>query len=59
MLARRTAFALAEFFQEFDLDLLNLEEPVVLLPQEVIDFLVQVPDLELGFEIDLIIVFRP
>jgi len=40
------------------LDLLNLEEPIVLAPQEVIDFLVQVPDFEFSFEIDLVIVFR-
>ena len=59
MLARRTAFALADFFQQFDLDLLNLKESVVLLSQEVIDFLVQVPNLEFGFEVDLVIVLRP
>jgi len=53
------AFALADFFQQFDLDLLNLKESVVLLWQEVIDFLVQVPNLELGFEVDLVIVLRP
>ena len=58
MLARRTSFALADFFQQFDLDLLNFKESVVLPPQQVIDFLVQVPNLELGFEIDLIIIFR-
>ena len=58
MLTRGTAFALAEFFQQFDLNLLNLKEPVVLLPQEVIDFLVQVPNFELSLEIDLVIVFR-
>ncbi len=59
MLARGAAFALADFFQQFDLDLLNFEEPVVLLSQEMIDFLVQVPNLELSLEIDLVIVLRP
>lgn len=59
MLARRAAFALADFFQEFDLNLLDFEEPVVLPSQQVIDFLVQVPNLELGFEIDLVIILRP
>ncbi len=54
-----SAFTLAaEFFQQFDLNLLNLEEPIVLPPQQVIDLLVQVPNLELGFEIDLVIIFR-
>ena len=59
MLASGAAFALADFFQQFNLDLLNLEQPVVLLSQKMIDFLVQVPNLELGFEIDLVIVLRP
>jgi len=59
LLTRGTASALADFFQQFDLYLLNFEEAIVLLSQEMIDFLVQVPNLELGFEIDLIIVFRP
>ena len=59
MLARSTAFALADFFQQFDLNLLDFEEPVVLPSQEVIDFLVQVPNLELGFEVDLVIVLGP
>src|SRR5437762_2072311 len=59
LLARRTAFALADFFQQLDLNLLNFEEPVVLPPEEVIDFLVQVPNLELGFKVDLVIVLRP
>jgi hypothetical protein len=59
LLARRTAFALADFFQQFDLDLLDFKEPVVLPPQQVIDFLVQMPNLEFGFEVDLVIVLRP
>src|SRR5207248_8667288 len=58
LLARRTAFALADFFQQFDLNLLDFEEPVVLPSQKMIDFLVQVPSLELGLEIDLMIIFR-
>jgi len=59
LLAWGAAFALADFFQQFDLYLLNFEEAIVLLSQEMIDFLVQVPNLELGFEIDLVIVLRP
>src|SRR5262249_52154872 len=51
------AFA-AEFFKQLDLDLLNLEQPIVLHLQEVIDFFVQVPNLKLGFQIDFVIVFR-
>jgi hypothetical protein len=30
----------ADFFEQLDLDLLNLEEPIVLAPQQVIDFFV-------------------
>src|SRR5438477_5771829 len=56
---RRAAFALADFFQQLDLNLLNFEKPIVLLAQQVIDFLVQMPDLELGFKIHLVIILRP
>jgi len=59
VVARRTAFSLADFLQQFDLDLLNFKKPIVLLSQEVIDFFMQVPDLELRFEIDLVIVLGP
>jgi len=58
LLARSAPFALADFFQQFDLYLLNFEEPVVLLSQKMIDFLVQVPNLEFGLEIDLVIILR-
>src|SRR5436853_6174103 len=47
---------LSELFQELDLDLLDLEKPIVLLAQKMVDFLVQMPDFELGFQINLIIV---
>src|SRR6266403_3210405 len=47
----------AEFFQQFDLNLLNLEEPIVLASQQVIDFFVEMPDFKFGFEIDLVIIF--
>jgi hypothetical protein len=40
------------------LDLLNFEEPIVLPPQDVIDLLVQMSDFELGFQINLVVVFR-
>ena len=59
MLARGAAFALADFFQQFDLNLLDFEEAIVLPPEEMIDFLMQVANLELGFEVDLVIVLRP
>src|SRR5436853_4723536 len=49
---------LANLFEQLDLDLLNLKEPIILLPQQVIDFFVQIPDFEFGFEIDLVIVLR-
>ena len=49
------AFA-AEFFEQFDLDLLNLEKPIVLIPQKMIDFFVEMPDFQLSLEIDLVIV---
>ena len=49
----------ADFFQQLDLDLLDLKEPIVLAAQQVIDFFVQVPNLELGFQINFVIVFRP
>src|SRR6266496_1282046 len=52
-------FALAaDFFEQLNLDLLDFEQPIVLAPQQVIDFFVQVPDLQFGFEIDLVIVLR-
>src|SRR5439155_3148389 len=51
------AFA-ADFFEQLDLDLLNLEQTIVLPPQEMVDFFVQMPDLELGVEIDFVIVLR-
>ena len=47
---------MADFFQQFDLDLLNLEQTVVLPAQQMIDLFVQMPDLELGFQIDFVIV---
>ena len=56
MLARGATSALADFFQQLDLYLLNFEEAIVLLSQEMIDFLVQVSNLELGLEIDLVII---
>ena len=49
---------MADFFQQFDLDLLNLEQTVVLPAQQMIDLFVQMPDLELGFQIDFVIVLR-
>jgi len=48
----------ADFFQQFDLDLLDLEQTVVLPAQQMIDLFVQMPDLELGFQIDFVIVLR-
>jgi hypothetical protein len=38
----------AKFFEQLNLDLLNLEEPIGLTPQEMIGFLVQMPDLQFG-----------
>ena len=35
------------------MDLLNLEQTVALAAQQMIDFFVQMPDLKLGFQIDL------
>jgi hypothetical protein len=53
------AFTLAtDFLEQLDLDLLNFEQPIVLLPQEMIDFFVEVPDFELGLEVDFVIVLR-
>ena len=49
---------MADFFQQLDLDLLNLEQTVVLPAKQMIDFFVQMPDLELGFQIDFVIVLR-
>ena len=43
MVARWTAFSLADFLQQFDLDLLNFKKPIVLLSQEVIDFFMRTP----------------
>ena len=50
---------MADFFQQFDLDLLNLEQSIVLATQQMIEFFVQVPNLELGFQIDFVIILRP
>jgi len=38
----------ADFFQQLDLDLLNFKQPIVLPAQQMIDFFVQMPDLQLG-----------
>ncbi len=45
-----------EFLHQFDLQLLQREEPLRLLLQEKVHFLVQVPDFQFGFEIHLVIV---
>src|SRR6266576_3178203 len=56
---QRSALAFAsDFFQQLNLDLLNLEEAIVLAAQQMVDFFVQMPDLELGFQIDFVIVLR-
>jgi hypothetical protein len=58
-LAKESAFGFAsEFFQQFDLDLLNLEQAVVLAAQQMVDFFVQMPDLKFGFQIHFVIVLR-
>jgi hypothetical protein len=45
----QSAFAFpSKFFQQLDLDLLNLEQTVVLSAQQMIDFFVQMPDLKLS-----------
>ena len=49
---------MADFFQQFDLNLLNLEQTVVLPAQQMVDLFVQMQDLELGFQIYLVIVLR-
>src|SRR5436190_173016 len=50
-------FVAPNFLKQLNLNLLNLEQPVVLPAQQVIEFLVQVPNLQLGFQIDLVIIF--
>jgi hypothetical protein len=50
------AFA-SELFEQLDLDLLNFEKPIVLTPQKMIEFFVKVPDFQLGFQVDFVIVF--
>jgi hypothetical protein len=54
---RGSAALLPQFLQELDLNLLNFEEAVVLAAKQVIDFFVQVPDLQLRFEIDFVVIF--
>ncbi len=44
---------------QLQLDLLDFGQPLPLPGEDVIDFFVQVPDFELNFEIDPVIVFRP
>ena len=46
-------------FEQLNLDLLDLEQPIVLATQQVVDFFVQVPNLKFGFQIDFVIVLRP
>ena len=41
----RLSFAVPDFLKKLDLDLLNFKQPVVLTTQEVIEFLVQMPNL--------------
>src|SRR5438477_1544830 len=48
----------ADFFEQLDLDLLNLKKPIVLPPQQVIDFFMEMADFEFGFEINFVIVLR-
>ncbi len=58
MVKNRRASGASDSCEQLDLDLLNLEQPIVLTPHEVIDFLLEMPNLELGFQVDLVIVFR-
>ena len=43
---------------DFELQLLYFRQPLPLLVDQVIDFFVQMPDLELGLEVDLVVVER-
>ena len=52
------ALLLNRGFDPYPFILLNLEEAVVLTAQQVIDFFVQVPNLQFGFEVDFVIVLR-
>src|SRR6267142_663220 len=53
---RFLAFA-GQLFQQLNLNLLNLEKAVVLAAKQVVDFFVQMPDFEFGFQVDFVIVF--
>ena len=46
-----------KFFHEFHLNLLNLQEPLPLVDNQVVNLLVQMADLEFGFEIYPILMF--
>lgn len=47
---------MGELLEQLDLDLLNLEEAVVLLPEQMIEFFVQVPDLQFRFQINFVVI---
>ena len=51
-----TTFALLHLFE---LKLLNFGQALPLLVEQVVDLLMQMPDLEFGFEINAIVVQRP
>ena len=48
-----------EVAHELDLDLLNLRQPLPLVPEQVVELLVQEPDLELGLKVDVVVVPGP
>src|ERR1041385_3005515 len=50
---------LSQLLEQFDLDLLDLEEPGVLFAQKVIDLLVQMPDFQLGFQVYFVVILGP
>jgi hypothetical protein len=45
-----------QLFHEIHLDLLNLQELLPLVFEQHVEFLMEMTDLQLGFEIDLVIV---
>jgi len=57
--AAALTLASGEILHHLKLDLLNFGQPLPLPVDQMVEFLMQVPDLELGFEIDAIVVLGP
>jgi len=54
----RVDAVLSKFPHEVKLDLLHLHEPGGKLVEQIVHLLVEMPNLQFGFQVDLVVVFR-